>query len=192
MYSSSTPTTEASPREYRSRYTVDDTISLSSSTSPARDGFSETSSFVIYNPSLASSQTSIASYKTEKSIVSRKSRYNALPRHKYAGLEHLRSPLGPVSSDVEDLVEDASAFEVRRIIKCQSNHNDTSIILQSNLRDKSGDATNMSAMAERDVVPGPEAGTAQHLVPSTSMITENNTTFDDILKARGKSVPTGS
>ena len=119
MDPSSTPTTEASPREYRSRYTIDDTISLSSSTSPAaRDGSSETSSFVIYNPSIASSQTSIASYKTEKSIVSRKSRYNALPRHKYAGLERSRSPLGPMSSDVEDLVEDTSAFEVCRTIRC--------------------------------------------------------------------------
>lgn len=189
--SSSTPTTEASLREYRSRYTIDDTISLSSSTSPAaRDGFSETSSFVIYNPSLASSQTSIASYKTEKSIVSRKSRYNALPRRKYAGLEHLRSPLGPVSSDVEDASLDVSAFEVCRILKCQGNHNDTSVILQSDLRDEPDDATNMIAMAERDVVP--EARTVQQLVRPTSIVAENNTAFDDILKARGKSVLTGS
>jgi hypothetical protein len=45
----------------------------------------ETDSF-IYNPSFASSETSIASYKTERTINSRKSRYNALPRHKYAGI----------------------------------------------------------------------------------------------------------
>jgi hypothetical protein len=110
MDSSSTPpTTEASPRVYHPRYSIeDDTISLSSSTP---GGFSEADSF-IYNPSFASSQTSIASYKTEKSVISRKSRYNALPRHKYAGLEHSRSPLGPVSSDVED----AFAFEVCRTI----------------------------------------------------------------------------
>jgi hypothetical protein len=39
----------------------------------------------IYNPSSASSE-SITSYKTERTINSRKSRYNALPRHKYAGV----------------------------------------------------------------------------------------------------------
>ncbi|KAN0137422.1 hypothetical protein V8E53_004867 [Lactarius tabidus] len=48
------------------------------------DEIPETDSF-IYNPSFASSE-SIASYKTERSVNSRKSRYNALPRHKYAGI----------------------------------------------------------------------------------------------------------
>ena len=47
----------------------------------------ETDSF-IYNPSFASSETSIVSYKTESTINSRKSRYNALPRHKYTGASH--------------------------------------------------------------------------------------------------------
>jgi hypothetical protein len=38
----------------------------------------ETYSF-IYDPDLATSGTSIASYKTEKSVNSRKSRYNVRP-----------------------------------------------------------------------------------------------------------------
>ena len=151
---------------YRLRYSIDDTISLSSFTS---DGFSETDSF-IYNPSLASSQTSIASYKTENSITSRKSRYNALPRRKYVGCEHSRSPFGPVSSDVQ--VEDASDFEVCITIRCQGNHNDTNVIFQT----ESDDATNsMVAMAERDVVP---VTTAQHSVRSTSNCAPVNPTPD--------------
>ena len=42
--------------------------------------------YFIYNPSFALSGTTIASYKTERSINSRKSRYNALPRKKYADI----------------------------------------------------------------------------------------------------------
>ena len=59
-----------------------DDISIASST---RDEIQDTDSF-IYNPSFMSSGTSIASYKTERTVNSRKSRYNALPRHKYAGI----------------------------------------------------------------------------------------------------------
>ena len=56
-----------------------DDINITPSTTDETDSF-------IYNPSFASSETSIASYKTERTINSRKSRYNALPRHKYAGI----------------------------------------------------------------------------------------------------------
>ena len=56
-----------------------DDINISPSTTDETDSF-------IYNPNFASSDTSIASYKTERTINSRKSRYNALPRHKYAGV----------------------------------------------------------------------------------------------------------
>ena len=67
----------------------------------------DTSSFV-YNPSFSSNATpSIASYKTEKSINSRKSRYNALPRRKYAGIGQLKLPQGMVSRSEE--VDEASA-----------------------------------------------------------------------------------
>ncbi|KAF8261677.1 hypothetical protein EI94DRAFT_1745470 [Lactarius quietus] len=86
---------EASPRVYQPRFSFDD-INISSSTT---DDIPETDSFV-YNPSFASSDTSIASYKTEKTVNSRKSRYNALPRHKYADVGRLRLPQGPVSLDV--------------------------------------------------------------------------------------------
>ena len=57
----------------------------------------ETESFT-YDPSFASSETSIPSYKTERTINSRKSRYNALPRRKYAGDGLLN---GHVSSGVD-------------------------------------------------------------------------------------------
>lgn len=43
-----------------------------------------------YDPSLAASGTSIASYKTERTVNSRKSRYSVLPRHKYADHGYLR------------------------------------------------------------------------------------------------------
>ncbi|KAF8269279.1 hypothetical protein EI94DRAFT_1799447 [Lactarius quietus] len=120
---SSTPTTEASPRAYHARYSFDDIISLTSSTS---DESSETNSFV-YNQSNASSdssQTSIASYKTEKTVNSRKSHYNTLPRHKYAGLEHLRPLQGPTSSDVDD-----------------------ASVLKTDLRDESHEANNSGSSA---------------------------------------------
>lgn len=84
---------EASPRVYEPRFSLDD-ISITSSTP---NDIPETDSF-IYNPSFASSDTSIASYKTEKTVNSRKSRYNALPRHKYAGI--FRLPQGHGSFDV--------------------------------------------------------------------------------------------
>jgi hypothetical protein len=108
MDSSSAPTTEENPLVYHPNFSFDD-ISITSSTT---DEFFDTNSFdtnSLSNKSFASSQPSIASYKTEKSINSRKSRYNALPRHKYAGVEHLR-PLDPVLSDVED----TSDLEVRK------------------------------------------------------------------------------
>ena len=83
-------------------------ISTPSTRSFAMDDFSmtisptdevpETDSF-IYNPSLASSGTSISSYKTERSINSRKSRYNALPRRKYADIS---LPNGLASSGVDN------------------------------------------------------------------------------------------
>ena len=58
---------------------------------------------LIYSSSFVSSDTtSIASYKTERSINSRKSRYNALPRRKYAGIEQARLPTGLVSEDVDE------------------------------------------------------------------------------------------
>ena len=58
---------------------------------------------VIYNPSFSSNgYTSIASYKTEKSINSRKSRYNALPRRKYAGIGQRKLPQGLVSEEVNE------------------------------------------------------------------------------------------
>ena len=60
---------------------------------------------LIYSPSFMSSDTtSIASYKTERSINSRKSHYNALPRRKYAGIEQPTLPtgLGLVSAAVDE------------------------------------------------------------------------------------------
>ena len=75
------------------------------------DDASETYSFV-YDPSLATSGTSIASYKTEKTVNSRKSRYNERPRHKYADCGHLR-PQGLMPLDVDH----ASILEVFKSIE---------------------------------------------------------------------------
>jgi len=57
-----------------------------------------------HDPDFASSGTSIASHKTERTINSRKSRYNARPRHKYAdcGPSHLGLPQGLMSLDIDD------------------------------------------------------------------------------------------
>ncbi|KAI9444370.1 hypothetical protein BJY52DRAFT_1316590 [Lactarius psammicola] len=65
------------------------------------DHWHETYSF-IYDPDLASSEISIASYKTERTVNSRKSRYNVLPRRKHPDSGHLGVPQGIVSSDVDD------------------------------------------------------------------------------------------
>jgi hypothetical protein len=82
----------------------------------------DTDSF-IYNPSLSlNDTTSIASYKTEKSINSRKSRCNALPRRKYADIGQLRPPPGLVLEDVDEASPSASIPKVRRI-NWSSGHN---------------------------------------------------------------------
>ena len=122
---SSTPTTE-SPRAYGSRFSFDHISITSSETNKLFDTDLDTDSF-IYKPSFASSETSVASYKTERTINSRKSRYNALPRHKYAGIEQLRSPRGPVSLDVNG----ASILEVCRTTRCPDGHTYTSVIFQT-------------------------------------------------------------
>ena len=94
MDSPSTPTAEESPR----RYSLDD-LSITSSTT---DEFSGDAYSFMSNASFASSQSSsIVSYKTDKTVNSRKSRYNALPRRKYADIVHLTLPQGFVSSDVD-------------------------------------------------------------------------------------------
>lgn len=159
--STTTPTTEARYPVYFPRLSLDD-ISITSSTSDdLSDDFFDAGS-IIYNPNLNSSQTTIASYKTEKSINSRKSRYNTLPRHKYAGLEHLR-PLqleGHVLSDVEDALD---LEEVCRTIRCWDNYDYTGVIFQTDLRDEPDEATEM-------------------------IKTEHKTIIDDILKTVGQSV----
>ena len=62
---------------------------LSTTISPT-DAIPETSSF-IYNPGFAYSGTTIASYKTENTIHSRKNRYNALPRNQYTDIPRISS-----------------------------------------------------------------------------------------------------
>ena len=68
------------------------------------DNLSESYSFIYPDRDFASSETSIASYKTERTVNSRKSRYNARPRHKYAdcGPSYLRVPQNHMLSDVDD------------------------------------------------------------------------------------------
>jgi hypothetical protein len=64
------------------------------------DDASESYSFY-FDPDLAASGSSIASYKTERTVNSRKSRLNVRPRHKYADHGYLR-PQDPGSSGVDD------------------------------------------------------------------------------------------
>lgn len=71
---------------------------------------SETDS-CIYNPSFASSDSTIDSYKTERTVNSRKSRYNIAPRRK-CDIGRPRHLPGLVSEDVDD----ASVLEVCRYI----------------------------------------------------------------------------
>ena len=68
------------------------------------DDVPETYSFIYPDRDFASSETSITSYKTERTVNSRKSRYNSRPRHKYAdcGPSYLRVPQNLMSSDVDD------------------------------------------------------------------------------------------
>ena len=72
------PSMEASPRVYEPKNLLDDITITSKMTSSTTDDVPETGSFM-YNRSFASSDTSIVSYKTEKTVNSRKSRYNTLP-----------------------------------------------------------------------------------------------------------------
>ncbi|KAH9054706.1 hypothetical protein EDB87DRAFT_1825086 [Lactarius vividus] len=162
-YVGSTP--EANGRAYPRRFSSDD-ISITSSTSD-RLKFSETDSF-IYSSSLASSQTSIASYKTDMTINSRKSRYNTLPRQKYAGVGQSSLSSGPASSDVDN----ASVIEVRRTIRSWD-YNYTSVTFQTELRDESDGTTNTIKTAETE--------THQPDL-STSITMERENTIDDILK----------
>src|ERR1700761_7722616 len=89
-------------------------LSLDDITSSTADEIPKANSF-IYNPNSASSEnTSITSYKTEKTVNSRKSRYNTLPRRKYADIGQPRLPPGLVSEDVEGASTPVS--NVRRTI----------------------------------------------------------------------------
>ncbi|KAI9447394.1 hypothetical protein H4582DRAFT_1893544, partial [Lactarius indigo] len=65
------------------------------------DEFQETYSF--YEQDLAASEISIASYKTDRTVNSRKSRYNALPRRKHADSGHLGITEGIESLNVDDV-----------------------------------------------------------------------------------------
>ena len=111
-----TPTTASSRAYQRLSF---DAISITSSTT---DEFSDTDSS-IYNPNFASSETSFA--YSERTINSRKSRYNAPPRHKYAERSNL--PQGPAPEDVDG----ASVLEVCRTIRCQDGHTYISVIIDS-------------------------------------------------------------
>ncbi|KAH9053284.1 hypothetical protein EDB87DRAFT_1652250 [Lactarius vividus] len=65
------------------------------------DEVCDTYSF-IYGQDFASSEASIASYKTERTVNSRKSRYNALPRRKHSDSGYLAVTEGIASLNVND------------------------------------------------------------------------------------------
>lgn len=126
------------------RFSLDD-VNITSSTTddiPETGSFIETGSFT-YNPSFASSETSIASYKTERTINSRKSRYNAPPRHKYADFGRLRPPQGlvPLGVDVP---------KVCTPIGRRDSHNYTGVTFQTELREESFSSP-LRALPVRDI-----------------------------------------
>ena len=134
-------------------------------TYPTTDEFFDAVSS-IFKPSFASNETSISSYKTERTINSRKSRYNVLPQHKYAGIEYLWPPRGPVSLDAGR----APVLEVcRTTIRCPDSHTCTSVKFQTELRDEA--TQTMEAHQS-----GPQ------------LIPEYEVTIDDIIQADGRSV----
>src|ERR1700761_3154686 len=124
---------EANSRVNQLRFSLDDINITASATDdiPETDSFAETDSFT-YNPSFASSGTSIASYKTERTINSRKSRYNAPPRHKYADFGRLRPPQGVVPLGVD-------VPKVCTPVGRRDWHNCTSITFQTELREEQGE-----------------------------------------------------
>ncbi|KAH9033888.1 hypothetical protein EDB85DRAFT_1041667 [Lactarius pseudohatsudake] len=67
-----------------------------------------------YDLGLASSETSIASYKTERTVNSRKSRQNALPRRKHADSGHLGVTGGIASLNVGDVSVQGSEVPTAR------------------------------------------------------------------------------
>jgi hypothetical protein len=103
-YEQSKATSEITIASYKSAMegvlgTTMTTLSLGDTgTGGSIDEVPETASF-LSEESLATSGTSITSYKTEKTVNSRKSHYNVLPRHKYADHGYL-SPQGPGSLSV--------------------------------------------------------------------------------------------
>ncbi|KAN0140583.1 hypothetical protein V8E53_001792 [Lactarius tabidus] len=107
------------------------------------DDASESYSF-FYDPDLAASGTSIASYKTERTVNSRKSRYNVLPRHKYADHGYLR-PQDPGSSGVDD-----------------------ASVPKTEIRDESDESPPSSPCSAPPSSPGPSPGTQPSDGPSTA------------------------
>ena len=75
----------------------------------------ETVSFRSDSTFISSNPTSLASYKTERSINSRKSRYNALPQRKYAGIGQFSQDL--VSEDVDDASVPKVCRTISRLVK---------------------------------------------------------------------------
>jgi hypothetical protein len=98
MASSSKHTTKEDLRVYRSRSSFRPVI-----TSSTTDEVPENNPFICNSSSVpVSSVGSIPSYKTEKAVNSRKSRYNALPRRKYADIGHSTIPQAIMSGGVGD------------------------------------------------------------------------------------------
>jgi hypothetical protein len=79
----------------------------------------------IYNPSFASSEPSIASYKTEKTVNSHTS--HIAPRRKFAGIRQPRLPQGLVTEEVDD----TSVLQVCKTIGSQYGCNHLNISVQS-------------------------------------------------------------
>ncbi|KAI9434094.1 hypothetical protein H4582DRAFT_1982425 [Lactarius indigo] len=109
------------------------------------DEFHETYSF-IYDPDLARTETSIASYKTDRTVNSRKSRYNALPRRKHVDSGHLGITEGIKSLNVDDVSAQGSEVPAARPQPGPSPEPD-----QSWMSDMAQEADNLSRISIEDL-----------------------------------------
>jgi hypothetical protein len=133
-------------------------------------GVLETDS-VIYNPSIASSGTSIVSYKTEKTVNSHTS--HIAPRHKFAEIGRPRLPQGLVTEEVDD----TSTLQVCRTISSQYSCNYLNITVQQSEFDE-------PFSSSRSITPTiPKA----HFVEETRQILVTQS-FDRSLDVNGSSV----
>ena len=94
----------------------------------------------IYNTRFASSETSIVSYKTEKTVNSHKSCYNIAPRRKFAGIGRPSVPQGLGTEEVDN----TSVLQVCRTIGSQYSYNCLNATVQSDFDEPSSSSRSIT------------------------------------------------